>query len=388
MSSDSTIQEPRSHDRIVTIDCDALYPDEIEKVKLLLGQSRYTFRVREVVTSQDSVGGYLSFLRLQTRLSVAFSLSLFRRQRGGVDAIVKAVDETLSESAHEENREAKVLYGPTGEIVVSIQESTRRRSKKKAWSLERWIAVSGLVLTAVAVVVAVLTLFASREARQWLHLEKKEASKVEIQAAPQNVLPNPVEPTRPESSLLPNGAARPTQKMTANVKGNSNVAGNSNITANSNQTAQSAVAPNGIAITGGTVTNPTVNNFGPPPLPTPTVTICLTHPTPQQTVLMFKTDVEIMEAWYALFFDGPVGDGSVEMTSASFGYTHQRADKLVHPENSFVFKNTSINFGPPRWLPNTLIRVTVPSKDPVNLVKLLSGSGENGRDEKFIFQCD
>jgi len=94
-----------------------------------------------------------------------------------------------------------------------------------------------------------------------------------------------------------------------------------------------------------------------------------------------------MEPWYALLFDGPVGDGSAELSSASFGYTHSRADKLPNPENSFVFKNTSINFGVPRWLPNTEIKLTIPSKAPVNLIKLLSGSGENGRDEKFVFSC-
>ena len=151
-------------------------------------------------------------------------------------------------------------------------------------------------------------------------------------------------------------------------------------------------APNGIAIGGGIVNNPTVNNFGPPPPPTPTVTICISHPIPTngaqyQTVFTFKTDVEIMEPWYALLFDGPVGDGSAELSSASFGYTHSRADKLPNPENSFVFKNTSINFGVPRWLPNTEIKLTIPSKAPVNLIKLLSGSGENGRDEKFVFSC-
>lgn len=154
-------------------------------------------------------------------------------------------------------------------------------------------------------------------------------------------------------------------------------------------------APGGIPIVGnqGTVNNPTVNNFGPPPPPTPTVTICVTHPTvpegtERKTVLTFKTDVEIMEAWYALFFDGPVGVGSAEMPSGSYGYTYGRADKMPNPEKSFVFRNTSINFGVARWLPNSPMKVTVPSKDPVNLVKVLSGSGENGRDEVFVYRCE
>jgi ribosomal protein S17 len=253
---------------VVTVDCAGLYPDEIEKVQRLLHQSPYAFDVKEVATSRtDSSGGSISFLQVETKLFIWFSLKPFRTQRGAVERIVKAVDETLCESAHKENREAKVLYGPTGEIVVTIQESTRPRSKKKAWSLERWIAVCGLVLAAVAVVVAVLTLVASREARQWLHLEKKEALKVEIQTAPQNVLRNSVEPTRTESPST-NSVEKSTQKTTAHVKGDSNVAGNNvkgnnNVTGSGNTTAPTAVAPSGIAIAGGTVTNPTVNNYAP-----------------------------------------------------------------------------------------------------------------------------
>jgi hypothetical protein len=52
------------------------------------------------------------------------------------------------------------------------------------------------------------------------------------------------------------------------VKGNNNVAGNNvsgdkNVIGNNNQTGPTANAPNGIAIAGGTVTNPTVNNYSP-----------------------------------------------------------------------------------------------------------------------------
>jgi hypothetical protein len=263
---------------------------------------------------------------------------------------------------------------------------------KVSWSRDQTLAVVGWVVGgAIAVIVGVSAYFVP-EVRLFLHLDKPTPRAQATKLSSGTPLANsPIQ--NPEPPMQQTPKPKVSQRTTARVKGNSNVAGNNvtgsnNVTGNGNQTAPSAVAPNGIAITGGTVTNPTVNNFEPPPLPMPTVTICVTHPTPQQTVITFKTDVEIIEAWYALFFDGPVGDGSVEMTSASFGYTHQRADKLASPENSFVFKNTSINFGPSRWLPNNLIKVTIPSKDPVSLVKLLSGSGENGRDEKFIFQCD
>jgi len=44
------------------------------------------------------------------------------------------------------------------------------------------------------------------------------------------------------------------------VEENGNISGNNNASGNGNQTSVAAVAPNGIAISGGNVTNPTVNN--------------------------------------------------------------------------------------------------------------------------------
>jgi hypothetical protein len=46
--------------------------------------------------------------------------------------------------------------------------------------------------------------------------------------------------------------------------GSNNISGDNNVTGNANQTGMTVIAPNGIVITRGTVTNPTVNNYGPP----------------------------------------------------------------------------------------------------------------------------
>lgn len=263
-------------------------------------------------------------------------------------------------------------------LLISIVQSPSRISRNVKDSWGGWNRAEKLALISiiVAVIIGVVALM-STEVRQKLGLDKT----VPVQTSPAQVKPDDqkspavtaLQPTAPEKN-------KPTHPKTTATK----VAPPTVIN-----------AQGGIPIVGnqGTVNNPTVNNFGPPPPPTPTVTICITHPnlpegTGHKTVLTFKTDVEIMESWYALFFDGPVGEGSVELASASYGYTHMRADKMPKPENSFVFRNTSINFGAARWLPNAPLTVTIPSKDPVNLVKIMSGSGEGGREEVFVYRCD
>jgi hypothetical protein len=266
---------------------------------------------------------------------------------------------------------------------------------KTPWSRNQKIAVWGVCIP---IILAVLSLF-SPEVRRLVGLEKPIAPSTplaRIETPPSS--PPQILPTVPNPKPS-NG--RTAQQAKAKVRGNHNVAGNNvngseNVVGDNDHITASQVqisAPNGIAIDGGIVTNPTVNNFGPPPLPTPTVTVCVSHPAVPEgaqhlTILTFRTDVEIMEPWYVLLFDGPVSDGTAEMSHSTFGYTHGKADRIPNPENSFLFRLTSIDFGVPRWLPNNELKLTVPSKDPVNLVKWLSGSGEEGRDEKFVFRCD
>ena len=74
-------------------------------------------------------------------------------------------------------------------------------------------------------------------------------------------------PQSPVSALAPNPKPSSSQHSNNKVQGSSNVTGNStkgkaNVTGNGNQTGPVAIAPNGIAVAGGSVTNPTVNNYG------------------------------------------------------------------------------------------------------------------------------
>jgi hypothetical protein len=265
MSRDPGQQAPSPDDKVVSIQCAGLYPDEIDELKRLLHRSRYAFNVREVTTNQSFAAVGISFLQIDTRLSVGFSRKLLRSKRGAVDAIVKAIDETLSESGHLENREPRVAHGHDDEIVVTIHESTRPRSKKAPWSRTEKLAAGAVVFTAIGIG---LTFFVP-EVRQFLHLEKKpkpiEAQTMPVKSEHAQVIPNP-EPSKAEPSEF--NKPRNTQRATSRVKGDDNVAannitGNRNVIGQGNPTGPSAVAPNGIVIAGGNVQNPTVNNFGP-----------------------------------------------------------------------------------------------------------------------------
>jgi hypothetical protein len=147
---------------------------------------------------------------------------------------------------------------------------------KEPWSREAKIG-------AWALVIAVLTFAASfliPEVRQFFHLEKPpEPAKVETQSkpvefsqTPESASSQPPSPSKPSTQKQSTPGKKPAQTSTHAVKGNSNVTGNNvsgdhNITGNDNQAA-TVIAPNGIGVTGGTVTNPTVNNYinsAPPP---------------------------------------------------------------------------------------------------------------------------
>jgi hypothetical protein len=137
-------------------------------------------------------------------------------------------------------------------------------SGKKSWSRGDKSAAGALLVGVVAIGVGV----AIPEVRRALHLEKP--------TPPAVVLPpiKPAEPATevgpPQTQPVPN--VRQQAKSNAVGKGNvagNNVAGNGNVVGNNNQIGNTAPtvqvnAPNGIAIGGGNVTNPTVNNYAPP----------------------------------------------------------------------------------------------------------------------------
>jgi hypothetical protein len=138
-----------------------------------------------------------------------------------------------------------------------------------------WTRDQKLVVTGVIVAVAIgASAFFIPEVRQFLHLEKSpETTHAAVSPTPtsatlQTTQPQSVEPPKQEQTTRPNKKTPGSQKTTTHVKGNSNVAGNnvtgdSNVTGNNNQTGATANAPNGIAISGGTVIQPTVNNYTP-----------------------------------------------------------------------------------------------------------------------------
>jgi hypothetical protein len=144
-------------------------------------------------------------------------------------------------------------------------------------------------------------------------------------------------------------------------------------------------------ITAGTV------NIGPPPLPTPTVKVCATYRESvggdnYKSFVTFTTSSELPGPWFALFFDGPVLEGSVEKPTGSYGYISDRADKLPNPETTFIFRTTSINFGGASWFPSDgPIKATVPSQGPVKLARVIAGGGDKP-DSVFNvnldFTCD
>ena len=129
---------------------------------------------------------------------------------------------------------------------------------KTKWSRNQKLIALGIVTT-------IFVAFAPGVWRR-LNLEKPTPM-VPPRSAPVATTPQIPSPENSEApkKALTSQRTKVTVKGDRNTAGN-NVAGNRNIVGNDNQTGAIANAPNGIAITGGSVTNPTVNNFGPSPL--------------------------------------------------------------------------------------------------------------------------
>jgi hypothetical protein len=263
----------------------------------------------------------------------------------------------------------------------------------KAWSRGDKIGFGSLLVGIVAVVIALLI----PEVRVWLRLQKPVAPPSAVSTSKP---PHPLVIPSTQPTAEPPPPPKVNQHSKSNVKGYSNVVGNNvtgsgNVTGNNNQITVPApviVEPGSIGITGGTVTNPTVNNFGPPPLPTPTVTICVPPSVADgekyTTILRLRTSGKIVQPYYAFIFDSPVLNGSAVMDRHAFGVQQGRADKQPNPDRSYVFRVTSIDFGTTVWAPNEEIKVTIPSEHPIKLVNLLYGSEESPLMEYIVYKCD
>jgi hypothetical protein len=145
-------------------------------------------------------------------------------------------------------------------------EDGKRNMARKLTRAEKIGVQVGLGTIIVAAVGIALTFFVP-EVRRKIGLDKTTPGQVGISGS---ALPRP-----PVESELPASAKPEIKQQSKNrVKGNnnvtgSNVAGNGNAVGNNNQvtTASPVVnnAPGGIINNGGIMTNPTVNNFRPPP---------------------------------------------------------------------------------------------------------------------------
>jgi len=377
MSKKETRPESDAH-FLITVNCDGLHPDDIEELKRSLETSRYRFKVevRSKVRTEDYPG--LFVIGVNTTLLVRFSTSWMRgrTRRGGLNAVISAIDETLDNSSHDRNRRPRVIVGPNTEPVITTEEALRGR-KRQSWNRAD-------VLTAAALIVALLTLVAAfviPEVRQLLHLEKKpQASKVEVQAAPKiQALQNPIEPTRPANPEPTNQQ----QKPTPHVKGNSNVAGNNvmgknNVTGSANTTGPTAVAPNGIAIAGGNVTNPTVNNFAPPPPKPAVVNVCVGEPQNVgrgaghdgnfRLILTLTTDSPVENPTYGFQFNGAILSKGSAASSPDMAVNIKEG---VTTPTSFAFAIYQT------WYPGQRMNVEVYSQDAVSFVDAVGKHSES-----------
>lgn len=138
---------------------------------------------------------------------------------------------------------------------------------KKGWSLDNkltiWIIIPIGVLTLVAALLVV------PEVRKWFHLHDQAATEnSQTDGKSQQNVAQPVPSSRTVELTKvepPKTIRKATQRITTHIVGNTNVSdnnisGDNNVIGNNNQKGSVAVAPYGIAITGGTVNNPTVNN--------------------------------------------------------------------------------------------------------------------------------
>jgi hypothetical protein len=253
----------------VIVNCDGLHPDDVEEVQRSLAESRHKFQVEVAQKVRTENYPELFVIGIHTKLAVRFSAKWIygRTRHGGVKAVIKAIDEVLDKSPHDRDLRPKLSLDSNGQEIITTERWLRPRTKKHSWTRDHKLALGILLLTGVAAVAAV---FVVPEFRRFFHLGEPEPTSVETRPT-QGVMQSPIStqvessnPAEPPTPKNPN----PSQKTETHVKGNdnvagNNVAGNNNVVGNKNQTGPTANAPNGIAISGGTVIQPTVNNFSP-----------------------------------------------------------------------------------------------------------------------------
>lgn len=279
-------------------------------------------------------------------------------------------------------------------------------SNRKPLSRGQWIAISAIVVPAVLVIIGWFTVSPSKPKQSQNTVIGSGSGTANSVIGNQNIIGNDNvsgnnvngnqnitgnNNTTPPSPQSPSKlAAKPAPKKNTSLKSQStfegslnvtgnNVSGNGNVTGNGNQVDQSvgqtvqAYAPNGIAISGGNVNNPTVNNYGPPTPPPAVIHICESKSTPDNTGAIYQvftliTDSKVEAPRYDLWFDGVLPKGtSASSPDMAVNIREGQSDSRY----GFQILQT--------WYPGQRINVEVYSATPIQLIK---ESGEHG--ESFV----
>jgi hypothetical protein len=260
------------------------------------------------------------------------------------------------------------------------------------------LGVVGAALTLIGIIVSLYV----PEARTFMGIDKppKQVS----QDSHQSEIPRPEnkdaprqEPTEPEDQKQTKSNKHAVETRSAPPAKTKNAA-------HTQPQVQVNNAPNGIAIGGGTVTNPTVNNnsYGqfPPAGVIPSISICfLKKNEPKgdlfETVFTIKTNTPISAPWWVFQFDKPV-DSLVPTMRQPFAHTNGHAQAGmpgITPENDITLTIDNIGgFGSQApWRQGNTITATVASRQPVQLINQFGGSASSANGEAiredFLFQC-
>ena len=230
------------------------------------------------------------------------------------------------------------------------------------------------------------------EFRRLFHLDKPETTQQPTyekeSSTPSVTAPLIVPDQSAKSSKLAEESkekkSRPIQKTQSHIKGNDNVVGNNvsgdhNVTGNNNSPAgPTAIAPNGIAITGGNVQNPTVNNFGPAPSKPAVVTVCVGdlqnvrsdagHDGEFRLVLTLTTDSAVDNPTLGFQFSGPISSKGSSASSPDMAINIKEG--VTTPTSyAFVLYQT--------WYPGQRMNVEVYSHESISFLNAVSKHSES-----------
>jgi hypothetical protein len=231
-----------------------------------------------------------------------------------------------------------------------------KKPQKSRWTRTHKIAIASIIIPSVLTVVGFLI---SAELRK---LHPTEAAKPQPEIR-EPINAEPAKATKPQTET-------PKHKAKVEHKSSSN-------DSSTTQPIAPAIAPNGIAITGGNVTNPTVNNnFGPPPHKPAVVTVCIGeskisnesgHQGQFKMILTLTTDSPVENPTYGFQFSGELVKGS----SASSPEIALNIREGSATPTSFAFTLYQT------WYPGPRVNVVIYSEHSVTLTGVLGKHSES-----------